>query len=96
MDILEYYTENSDFIIKEIERLFAMGEYEEAMTKALTVPSICKDIYMLCQDKALQIYETRSETQKQADKSAILKTLAGRYSRIDINIQKDITKRWVR
>lgn len=72
-DIITYYTDNSDFIIKDIDRLAAMGQYEDAITKALTVPSVCKDVYMLCQDKALEIYAARSEAQKQAEIEAINK-----------------------
>ena len=72
-DIITYYTDNSDFIIKDIDRLAAMGQYEEAITKAVTVPSVCKDVYMLCQDKALEIYAARSEAQKQAEIEAINK-----------------------
>lgn len=72
-DIIAYYTDNSDFIIKDIDRLAAMGQYEDAIAKAVTVPSVCRDIYMLCQDKALEIYEARSESQKQAEVEAINK-----------------------
>ena len=34
------------------------------------------------------------DVQKQADKAAILGTLAGRFGKIDIGIQKETTKRW--
>lgn len=72
-DIITYYTDNSDFIIKDIDRLAAKGQYEEAISKAVTVPSVCKEVYMLCQDKALEIYEARTEAQKQAEIEAINK-----------------------
>lgn len=187
-DIITYYTDNSDFIIKDIDRLASMGQYQEAITKAVSVPPVCKDVYMLCQDKALEIYGMQTEAlrkemdkqnqiilqkarsawavkndyasaeaalnllaqidpdascrvdadellkvinnnlraqekaraeaeaarakaewefkvrkyeddlamaqQKQADKAAILGTLANRFGRIDIGIQKEKTSRW--
>ena len=176
-DIISYYTNNADFIIKDIDRLAAMGQYQEAIAKAVTVPAICKDLHMQCQDKALQIYEMQSEAirkeidkqnqiilqqarsawavkndyesaekaltfiaqidpsaacradadallaeinrklrakenaewefkmrkyednlemskQKQADKAAILGTLASRFGKIDIGFQKQKTTRW--
>ena len=187
-DIITYYTDNSDFIIKDIDRLASMGQYQEAITKAVSVPPVCKDVYMLCQDKALEIYGMKTEAlrkemdkqnqtilqkarsawavkndyasaeaalnllaqidpdascrvdadellkvinnnlraqekaraeaeaarakaewefkvrkyeddlamaqQKQADKAAILGTLANRFGRIDIGIQKEKTSRW--
>ena len=60
-DIVTYYTDNSDFILKNLDRMAAMGQYEEALTKALTVPQFCKDFFMLCQDKALEIFHMQEE-----------------------------------
>lgn len=72
-DIVSYYNDNAEFLFKDIDRLAGMGQYEEAITKAVTVPPVCRDVYLQCQDKALQIYETRSTAQKQAEIEAVNK-----------------------
>ena len=175
--IISYYNDNSESIIGEIDRMVVMGQFDEAMTKAITIPSICGEIYQQCQNKALEVYEAKKaadkeevnkmglfllqqarsawaarsnyesaeealdllaqidpyadcrsqadellaqinnklrateqaqweftlkkyedklamEKQKQADKTAILTALVGRFGKIDIGIQKEQTKRW--
>ena len=68
-DIITYYNGNYDFIVKDIDRMAAMGQYQEALAKALTVPQVCKNVYMLCQDKALEIYGMQTEAlRKEMDK----------------------------
>ena len=68
-DIITYYNDNYDFIVKDIDRMAAMGQYQEALAKALTVPQVCKNVYMLCQDKALEIYGMQTEAlRKEMDK----------------------------
>ena len=57
--ILEYYNNNCPFIISEAERKASMGQYDEAITQLITVPSVCSDCYALCQTKSLEIYEQR-------------------------------------
>lgn len=175
--IISYYNDNSESIIGEIDRLVLMGQFDEAMTKAITIPSICGDFHKTCQNKALEVYEAKKaadkqevdkmglfllqqarsawtarsnyesaekaleilaqidpyaecrpqadellsqinnklrateqaqweftlkkyedqlamDKQKQADKTAVLNALVGRFGRIDIGIQKEKTKRW--
>lgn len=57
--ILDYYNNNCPFIISEAERKATMGQYDEAISQLITVPSVCSDCYALCQTKSLEIYELR-------------------------------------
>lgn len=190
--IVDYYTTHYSDLVTETNRLVEMGQYDEAITKLISVPSVCVESYSDAQNRCIDIYNTKMEAlaaqqkaktdkeglvliqqakaawsskqdyesasnalallaqinpeagcidqanefiktindklrtdernkaaaeaererrnwefkvrqyednlamsrQKQADKAAILETLANRFGRFDINIQKENTSKW--
>ncbi len=61
--ILDYYNNNCPFIISETDRKAKMGQYDEALTQLVTVPSVCADCYATCQAKSLEVYELRKKAE---------------------------------
>ncbi|MBQ2187846.1 MAG: hypothetical protein II401_04745 [Bacteroidales bacterium] len=61
--ILDYYNNNCPFIISEADRKAKMGQYDEALTQLITVPSVCSDCYTQCQTKSLEVYELRKQNE---------------------------------
>lgn len=61
--ILDYYNGNCGFIVSDAERKSKMGQYDEALTQLVTVPSVCADCYSTCQAKSLEIYEQRKQAE---------------------------------
>lgn len=59
--IVEYYTINYSNIVAETERLVEMGQYDEAITKLITIPSICKDSYNNAQNRIVEIFKKKIE-----------------------------------
>lgn len=57
--IFDYYNENCSLIICDAERKAQIGQYDDAITQLITVPSVCADCYAQCQTKSLTIYERR-------------------------------------
>lgn len=62
--ILEYYNSNCSFILSEAERKAKMGQYDEALTGLISVPSVCADCYTICQDKCFDVYEQRKVAER--------------------------------
>lgn len=61
--ILDYYNGNCGFIVSDAERKAQMGQYDEAITQLVTVPSVCADCYATCQAKSLEVYEQRRKAE---------------------------------
>ena len=61
--ILDYYNNNCPFILSEADRKTKMGQYDEALTDLITVPSVCTDCHTQCQVKCLEVYELRKKNE---------------------------------
>ncbi|WP_366186019.1 hypothetical protein [Flavobacterium ovatum] len=55
--IIEYYNAKCDFIIKEAQTLVSQNNYEEAIYKLTSVPTVCKGCYDKCMDAIAPIYQ---------------------------------------
>ncbi|MCD4679996.1 MAG: hypothetical protein K8S00_06375, partial [Bacteroidales bacterium] len=55
--IIEYFNDQCDFIIKQAETLAAQKKYENAINELSSVPNVCKDCYLICMDKANDVYK---------------------------------------
>lgn len=60
-DIISYYTNNCQFIIKEADRMIGMQQYGEAIAALIAVPNVCTECYTACQTKAIDIYKIQIE-----------------------------------
>jgi CRISPR/Cas system CMR-associated protein Cmr5 small subunit len=65
--IIEYYNSKCDFIIKEAQTLAKQNKFDEAISKLVSVPEICKACYEKCMDAIAPIY------QQQIDRDCKLK-----------------------
>ncbi len=63
--ILDFYNGNCPFIISSAEQKASMGQYDEAITQLITVPSVCADCYAQCQTKSLEVYEQRRANEQE-------------------------------
>ncbi len=59
--IVDYYTNNYSNLILETDRLVEMGQYDEAITKLITVPSVCQESYNNAQNRSVEIYKKKME-----------------------------------
>lgn len=64
--IVTYFKENCDQILAVVDNNIMMGKYEDAMKMLLTVPSICKEEYSLCQAKVYEIYLAKQKEIQEA------------------------------
>lgn len=64
-EIMEYYNTHCDFIIKEAQTLEGQLQYEAAIAKLTSVPSVCKDCYMKCMDAAVPVFKKSIDRQCQ-------------------------------
>ena len=48
--IINYYSTNSDFILKDAQTLTKQEKYDEAIYKLSLVPDVCKEYYFKCLD----------------------------------------------
>lgn len=54
--IVNWYSTQCDFIIKNAETLATQEKYQEAIYTLISVPQVCKDCYTKCQDANKPIY----------------------------------------
>lgn len=54
-EIIEYYDNNADFILKEAKSLSALHQYEKALFSLIQIPSCCKH-YDKVMEEAIKIY----------------------------------------
>ena len=57
--IINYYSTNCDFIIKNAQTLVKQEKYDEAIYQLSLVPDVCKDCYFKCLDTLTQIYQQK-------------------------------------
>ncbi|MCC6447298.1 MAG: hypothetical protein IT215_01260 [Chitinophagaceae bacterium] len=57
--IINYYSTNCDFIIKDAQTLVKQEKYDEAIYQLSLVPDVCKDCYFKCLDTLTQIYQQK-------------------------------------
>ncbi len=57
--IINYYSTNCDFIIKDAQTLLKQEKYDEAIFQLSLVPDVCKDCYFKCLDTLTQIYQQK-------------------------------------
>lgn len=57
--ILNYYSTNCDFILKDAQAITKQEKYEEAIFKLALVPEVCKECYFKCLDTISVIYQKK-------------------------------------
>ncbi|MFN3783826.1 MAG: hypothetical protein ACK4R6_07895 [Spirosomataceae bacterium] len=57
--IINYYSTNCDFIIKDAQTLVKQEKYDEAIYQLSLVPDVCKDCYFNCLDTLTHIYQMK-------------------------------------
>ena len=57
--IINYYSTNCDFIIKDAQTLVKQEKYDEAIYQLSLVPDVCTDCYFKCLDTLTQIYQQK-------------------------------------
>lgn len=60
--IIEYYTTNCDFLIKEARTLAGQQKFDEAIFRLSQVPDVCRDCYFRCLDSLGVIYQKKIDT----------------------------------
>jgi hypothetical protein len=75
--VINYYITNYPDIETEVDRLVEMGQYDQAITKLITIPSICGDVYDKAQAKCVIIYRQKmvaltSEQKAKTDKEGLV------------------------
>jgi hypothetical protein len=55
--IINYYSTNCDFIIKEAQTLVKQEKYDEAIYQLSLVPDVCQECYFKCLDTLASIYQ---------------------------------------
>lgn len=62
-EILDYYTNSCPTIIREASTLAEMGEYDKAIFSLTSVPDICADCHIKCQEMAAEVYHKKIDAQ---------------------------------
>lgn len=57
--IIDLYTTNYSKLIAETDRLIGMEQYDDAITKLITVPSICPESYQDAQNRCVEVYNKK-------------------------------------
>ena len=57
--IINYYSTNCDFIIKDAQTLVKQEKYDEAIYQLSLVPDVCKDCYFKCLDTLSNIFQQK-------------------------------------
>lgn len=57
--IINYYSTNCDFILKDAQALTKQEKYDEAIYKLSLVPDVCKECYFKCLDTLTAIYQKK-------------------------------------
>ena len=76
-EIVKYYDSKCDFIIKEAVAKADRKEFDEAIYKLLSVPSVCKGCYDKVQEMSVQIYKRKIENDCQVNLSKAKTEIAG-------------------
>ena len=57
--IVDYYTFHYSDLISEVNRLVEMEQFDEAIAKLITVPSVCVESYNDAQNRSVEIYHKK-------------------------------------
>lgn len=57
--IVEYYTNNCQFILAEANSLAQQSKYDAAIAKLMVVPEVCKECYGQCLDMIVEVYQSK-------------------------------------
>jgi hypothetical protein len=57
--IINYYSTNCDFIIKDAQTLVKQEKYDEAIYQLSLVPDVCQECYFKCLDTLSSIYQKK-------------------------------------
>lgn len=57
--IINYYSTNCDFIIKDAQTLVKQQKYDEAIYQLSLVPDVCQDCYFKCLDTLTSVYQQK-------------------------------------
>ena len=57
--IINYYSTNCDFILKDAQALTKQEKYDEAIYNLSLVPDVCKECYFICLDTLTAIYQKK-------------------------------------
>ncbi len=57
--IINYYSTNCDFIIKDAQALVKLEKYDDAIYQLTIVPYVCQDCYFKCLDTLASIYQQK-------------------------------------
>jgi hypothetical protein len=60
--IIDYYTTQCDFIIKDAQTLAKQEKFDEAIYNLSLVPEVCKECYFKCLDTLSSIYQLKIDT----------------------------------
>lgn len=64
--IINYYSTQCDFIIKEAQSLEKQEKYDEAIFKLSLVPEVCKECYFKCSDLLTIVYQQKIDADCQS------------------------------
>lgn len=57
--IVEYYTNNCQYILAEANSLAQQSKYDAAIAKLMVVPEVCKECYGQCLDMIVEVYQSK-------------------------------------
>ena len=57
--IVEYYSNNCQFILTEANSLAQQQKYDASIAKLMAVPKVCKECYEQCMTKAVEVYQKK-------------------------------------
>lgn len=60
--IINYYSTNCDFIIKDAQTLVKQEKYDEAIYQLSLVPDICENCYFKCLDTLASVYQKKIDS----------------------------------
>ena len=61
--IINYYSTNCDFILKDAQSLVKLEKYDEAIYQLTLVPDVCKDCYFKCLDALTSVYQQKIDAE---------------------------------
>jgi hypothetical protein len=74
--IMEYYNANCDLMLKEASTLGDQKKYDEAISKLVAVPDVCKECYDKAMDQSTLIYKAKMENECQENISQAKASIA--------------------
>jgi len=77
--IVEYYTTQCDFIIKEAKAKADRKEFDEAISQLVVVPTVCTECYNKCMDVSVELYKRKIENDCQVNIQQAKAEMAGNH-----------------